>query len=332
MRRNRTVRLAKRPQGLPPADTWAIADEPAPVPGEGEVLVEVKAISLDPAMRGWINEGRSYVPPVEIGAVMRAGAAGEIIESRHPDWPAGTAVAGALGVQRLAVARPAELERIDLSVAGYPTWLGVLGMPGMTAWFGLLDVGAPRVGETVVVSAAAGAVGGLVGQIARIHGCRAVGIAGGPEKCRYVVEELGFDAAVDYREGGLLRRLAEAVPEGIDIYFDNVGGEALEAALSLLRRRARVVLCGAISGYNDFRRIEGPRNYLNLIVQRARMEGFIVFDYADRYPEAKRQIAAWLAEGRVKAREDVQHGLDRFPEVLNMLFTSKNFGKLVLVP
>jgi NADPH-dependent curcumin reductase CurA len=332
MSMNRTVRLARRPQGLPPVDTWTIADEPVPAPAEGEVLVRVKAISLDPAMRGWINEGRSYIPPVQLGEVMRAGAVGEVLESRHPDFAAGDAVAGGFGVQRYAVARGADLERIDLSVADWPTWLGVLGMPGMTAYFGILDVGALKDGETVVVSAAAGAVGALVGQIAKLHGCRVVGIAGGQQKCRYVVEELGFDAAIDYREGDVLRRLAEAVPGGIDIYFDNVGGETLEAAMSLIRRGARVVICGAISGYNDFTKIQGPRNYLNLLVQRARMEGFIVFDYADRYPEAKARIAGWLREGKVKAREDVQHGIDRFPEVLNMLYTSQNFGKLVLVP
>jgi NADPH-dependent curcumin reductase CurA len=332
MNMNRTVRLAKRPTGLPPADTWAIADEPMPTPGEGEVLVQVKAISLDPAMRGWINEGRSYIPPVQLGEVMRAGAVGEVVESRHPDFAPGDAVSGGFGVQRFAVARAAELERIDLSVADWPTWLGVLGMPGMTAYFGILDVGALKEGETVVVSAASGAVGALVGQIAKLHGCRVVGIAGGPDKCRYVVEELGFDACIDYREGDLLKRLAEAVPGGIDIYFDNVGGELLEAAMSLLRKGARVVICGAIAGYNDFSKIQGPRNYLNLLVQRARMEGFVVFDYAERYPEAKARIAEWLKAGKVKAREDVQQGLDRFGEVLNMLYTSKNFGKLVLVP
>lgn len=332
MSMNRTVRLAKRPQGLPPADTWTIADEAVPVPGEGEVLVRVKAISLDPAMRGWINEGRSYIPPVQIGEVMRAGGVGEVLESRHPDFRAGDAVAGGFGVQRFSVARGSDLERIDLSVADWPTWLGVLGMPGMTAYFGILDVGALKPGETVVVSAASGAVGALVGQIAKIHDCTVVGIAGGPEKCRYVVEELGFDAAIDYRDGDLLKRLAGAAPRGIDIYFDNVGGEALEAAMTLLRRGARVVICGAISGYNDFSKIQGPRNYLNLLVQRARMEGFVVFDYAQRYPEAKARIADWLRAGKVKAKEDVQEGIDRFPEVLNMLYTSRNFGKLVLIP
>ncbi|MFN3592778.1 MAG: NADP-dependent oxidoreductase, partial [Thermaurantiacus sp.] len=210
MSMNRTVRLAKRPSGLPPADTWAIADEPVPAPGEGEVLVAVKAISLDPAMRGWINEGRSYIPPVQIGEVMRASGAGEVVDSRHPDFQAGDAVAGGFGVQRFAVAKGAELERIDLAVADYPTWLGVLGMPGMTAYFGILDVGALKPGETVVVSAASGAVGALVGQIAKLNDCTVIGIAGGPEKCRYVVEELGFDACVDYRQGDVLKRLAEA--------------------------------------------------------------------------------------------------------------------------
>jgi len=329
---NRTVRLAKRPTGMPSADTWAIADEPMPVPGDGEVLVKVGAISLDPAMRGWINEGRSYIPPVQIGEVMRAGAVGEVVQSNHPDFEAGDAVAGGFGVQAYAVAKPSELERIDTSFAPPERWLGVLGMPGMTAYFGLLDVGALKDGETVVVSAASGAVGALVGQIAKLKGCTVIGIAGGVEKCAYVTRELGFDACVDYKDGDVLKALSAAAPKGIDVYFDNVGGPILEAAMTLLRKNARVVICGAIVGYNDFSKIQGPRNYLNLLVQRARMEGFVVFDFADRYPQAKADIAGWLKEGRIKAKEDVQQGLDRFPEVLSMLYTSQNFGKLVLKP
>ena len=329
---NRTVRLAKRPTGLPAADTWAIADEAVPTAGEGEVLVKVTAISLDPAMRGWINEGRSYIPPVQIGEVMRAGAVGEVIVSNSQDFKPGDAVAGGFGVQAYAVAKPADLERIDTAIAPPERWLGVLGMPGMTAYFGLLDVGALKDGETVVVSAASGAVGALVGQIAKLKGCTVVGIAGGAEKCAYVTGELGFDACIDYKAPELLKALSAAAPKGIDVYFDNVGGPILEAAMTLLRKNARVVICGAIVGYNDFSKIQGPRNYLNLLVQRARMEGFVVFDYLDRYPEAKAAIVGWLVEGKIKAKEDVQIGLDRFPEVLNMLYTSQNFGKLVLKP
>jgi NADPH-dependent curcumin reductase CurA len=332
MTTNRTVRLAKRPTGLPERDTWAIADEPMPVAGDGEVLVRVEYLSLDPAMRGWINEGRSYIPPVEIGAVMRAGGVGEVIESNHPLVAVGTRVAGSFGVQKFAVMKGNEVDEVYPSVAPLPAWLGVLGMPGMTAYFGLLSVGALKDGETVVVSAASGAVGALVGQIAKIKGCKVVGIAGGPEKCAYVVNDLGFDACIDYKHDNVLKALSAACPKGIDVYFDNVGGPILEAAMTLIRRGARVVICGAIAGYNDFSKIQGPRNYLNLLVNRARMEGFVVFDFADRYGEAVTDISAWIKAGKVKPREDIQTGIDRFPEVLQMLYKGENFGKLVLAP
>lgn len=330
--RNRTVRLAQRPTGMPGPETWAIADEPAPEPGEGEVLVEVKAISLDPAMRGWLDAGKSYIPPVGVGEVMRASGAGVVLASRDPRWAPGDTVMGGLGVQRLACVRGRDLERVDLSLAPFERWLGVLGIPGMTAWFGLFDVGAVQPGETVVVSAAAGAVGGLVVQLAKRHGCRVVGIAGGPEKCRLVTDRFGADACIDYRAGPVRPALAAAVPGGIHVYFDNVGGEILEAAMTLLARRARVVICGAISGYNDFAGIRGPRNYLNLLVQRARMEGFVVFDYAARYAEARAKIASGLRDGSIVALEDVRDGLDSFPDVLPLLYTRGNMGKLVLRP
>ena len=329
---NRTVRLARRPVGLPAADTWAIADEPVATIGAGEVLVEVKAISLDPAMRGWLDEGKSYIPPVGVGEVMRASGAGVVLQSTDPRWTPGDTVAGGFGVQKYAVVRGRDLEPIDTGAAPFERWLGVLGIPGMTAWFGLFDVGALKEGESVVVSAAAGAVGGLVVQLAKSRGCPVVGIAGGPEKCRYVVEELGADACIDHKAGDVRAGVAAALPKGIDVYFDNVGGEILEGMMTLLRRRARVVICGAVSGYNDFANIRGPRNYLNLLVQRARMEGFVVFDYAARYPEARAEILAALHSGRLKAREDVREGLDHFPEVLNLLYRGGNFGKLVLRP
>ncbi|WP_448586199.1 NADP-dependent oxidoreductase [Thermaurantiacus sp.] len=329
---NRTVRLAKRPTGMPGPDTWTIAEEPMPVPGEGELLVEVKAISLDPAMRGWLNEGKSYIPPVGLGEVMRANGAGVVLESRAPGFAPGDTVMGGFGVQRYAVVASRHAEPIDLGVAPFERWLGVLGMPGMTAWFGLFDVGLLRDGETVVVSAAAGAVGGLVVQLARARGCPVVGIAGGEAKCRMVVERFGADACIDYKAGDVRARLAEALPQGIDVYFDNVGGGILEAAMTHLRRRARVVICGAISGYNDVASIRGPRNYLNLLIQRARMEGFVVFDYAPRFAEARAGIAAMLADGRVVAVEDVREGIDRFPETLTELYTGGNMGKLVLRP
>lgn len=329
---NRTVRLAQRPQGMPAPDIWTIADEPVPALGEDEVLVEVKAMSLDPAMRGWLDGGRSYIDPVNLGDVMRAAGTGVVVESRSDRWKPGDAVAGGFGIQRYAVVGVRHLEPIDLSLASFERWLGVLGVPGMTAWFGLLDVGALKEGESVVVSAAAGAVGALAVQIARLKGCPVVGIAGGPDKCRYVVEELGANACIDYKAGDVRAGVAAALPKGIDVYFDNVGGEILEAMMTLLRRRARVVICGAVSGYNDFANIRGPRNYLNLLVQRARMEGFVVFDYAARYGEARAQIAQWLKEGKIRAREDVRDGLDSFPVLLPELYTGGNFGKLVLRP
>jgi len=332
MTRNRTVRLAERPTGLPGRDTWAIADEPVPAAGPGQVLVAVSHISLDPAMRGWINAGKSYIAPVEIGAVMRAGGVGTVAESHSPAFAAGDAVYGQFGVQRFAAADAAEVSRIDTALAPAPTWLGVLGMPGMTAYFGLLDVGQLKGGETVVVSAAAGAVGALVGQIAKLKGCRVVGIAGGPAKCAEVVDQLGFDACIDYKADGMFKALAAAVPGRIDVYFDNVGGPILEAALGLLARGARIVRCGAIAGYNDPSKVQGPRNYMNLLVARGRMEGFVVFDYADRYAEAQADIAGWIKAGQVTAREDIQAGIDRFPEVLTMLYSGANNGKLILTP
>lgn len=329
---NRTVRLKSRPEAMVGPEHFTIAEEAAPAARDGEILVRTGYISLDPAMRGWLNEGKSYIPPVGIGDVMRAGTVGEVLDSHADGLAPGDWVAGSWGVQTLAAVAAKDVHKIDTGLAPPERWLGVLGMPGMTAYFGILDVGALKAGDTVVVSAAAGAVGGLVGQIARVKGCRVVGIAGGPEKCDYVTRELGFDACIDYKAGNVLKDLAAACPKGIDVYFDNVGGPILEAAMTLLRRGARVVICGAISGYNDFSKIQGPRNYLNLLVQRARMEGFVVFDYEPRYGEAIRDIAGWLAAGKIKAREDVQEGIERFPEVLQMLFKGENFGKLVLKP
>lgn len=328
---NRQIRLASRPTGRPVRDNWEIREEPAPQPGEGEVLVGLQYISVDPAMRGWMNEGKSYIRPVEIGEIMRAGAAGSVLASRHPDFSEGDHVTGNLGVQTHAVARGEELRKVDTDLAPLPTYLGTLGMPGMTAYFGLLDVGALKPGDTVVVSAAAGAVGTVVGQIARINDCRVVGIAGGVKKCRYITSELGFDAAIDYKIENVADGLKQHCPDGIDVYFDNVGGPILDAALARLALHARVVICGAISQYNATEGVQGPSNYMALLVRRARMEGFVVFDYADRYEEAARTMAGWLKEGRLKTREDVvEGGIDAFPETLLKLFTGENLGKLVL--
>ena len=327
---NRQFRLAARPVGLPRCSDWNVTEEPAGQPAEGEVLVKVLYISLDPAMRGWMNEGKSYIPPVALGEVMRAGAAGRVIASRHPGFIAGDHVTGVLGVQEYALAQGKHLIKVDPRVAALPVYLGTLGMPGLTAYFGLLEIGRPQPGQTVVVSGAAGAVGSVVGQIAKIKGCRAVGIAGGPDKCRYLVDELGFDAAIDYKAGQVKAGLKEHCPQGIDVYFDNVGGDILDAALARLARGARVIICGAISQYNNTQAVKGPANYLSLLVNRATMTGMVVFDYAARYAEAAREMSGWMAAGKLKSREDIVAGFDKFPEALLKLFAGENNGKLVL--
>jgi NADPH-dependent curcumin reductase CurA len=328
---NTQCRLAARPVGLPQASDWSYIEEPAPEPGEGEFRVQLEYISLDPAMRSWMNAGRSYVPPVEVGEVMRAAAIGHIIDSQHPDYEVGEYVYGVFGVQRYAVSDGRGVTRIDTTLAPAPVHLGVLGMSGLTAYFGLLDVGRPEPGQTVVVSGAAGSVGSIVGQIARIKGCRAIGIAGGPDKCRWLVEDLGFDAALDYKAGELRSQLKAAAPDGVDVFFDNVGGEVLDQVLVRLARGARVVISGAISQYNATEAPRGPANYMQLLVARASMTGFVIFDYADRYGEAVAQLASWLRDGELRSREDVVQGdIDQFPDTLLRLFHGENTGKLVL--
>jgi hypothetical protein len=282
-------------------------------------------------MRGWMNEGKSYIRPVAIGEVMRAGGAGRVMASRHPGFREGDLVTGGFGVQEYALSDGKGVNKVDTRLAPLPVYLGVLGMPGMTAYFGLLDVGRPEPGQTVVVSGAAGAVGSVVGQVARIKGCRAIGIAGGADKCRYLVEELGFDGAIDYKAQDVKAALTTHCPQGIDVYFDNVGGEILDAALARLAMRARIVICGAISQYNNTQAVKGPSNYMSLLVNRASMTGMVVFDYAERYGEAARAMAGWMAEGRLKSREDIAAGgIAAFPEALLKLFRGENFGKLVL--
>jgi NADPH-dependent curcumin reductase CurA len=328
---NHQVRLAARPVGLPKPSDWDHTEEPVRDPGDGEALLRVKYLSLDPAMRGWMNEGRSYVPPVGIGEVMRAGGCGEVIASRHPDFAPGDHATGITGIQEYAVLDGGGLIKVDPDRAPLPVYLGTLGMPGMTAYFGLLEIGKPKEGETVVVSGAAGAVGSVVGQVAKIKGCRAVGIAGGEEKCRHVVEELGFDAAIDYKSQNVHQALRQHCPKGIDVYFDNVGGDILDAALACLARGARIPLCGAISQYNATDGMRGPANYMSLLVNRASMTGFLVFDFADRYAGAAAEMAGWMREGRLKSFEDVATGgIDAFPETLLRLFRGENLGKLVL--
>ena len=328
---NHQVRLAARPSGMPTRADWSYTEEAVPEPAEGQVLVRVEFLSLDPAMRGWMNEGKSYIRPVAIGEIMRAGGAGTVLASKHPAFTAGDPVVGGFGVQEYALSDGKGLQKVDTRFAPLPVYLAALGMPGLTAYFGLLDIGKPAAGETVVVSGAAGAVGSVVGQIARIKGCRAVGIAGGADKCRYLVETLGFDAAIDYKAQDVKSALKMHCPDGIHVYFDNVGGDILDAALARLAMRARVVICGAISQYNATSPVKGPANYLSLLVNRASMTGMVVFDYASRYGEAIGEMAGWMKEGRLLSREDiVQGGVAAFPEALLKLFRGENFGKLVL--
>jgi NADPH-dependent curcumin reductase len=331
---NHQVRLAARPVGLPKASDWQFTEEPVVPPADGGVLVKTLALSLDPAMRGWMNEGKSYIPPVGIGEVMRAGGIGVVVASGHPGFAVGDTVTGGPGVQEYWSV-PADqvkrsgLAKIDLRLGSVTQWLNVLGMPGMTGYFGLMDVGQPQAGETLVVSGAAGAVGQTVGQIGKIKGCRVVGIAGGD----WVVKELGFDACIDYKAGPSAVRdgLKQHCPAGVDIYFDNVGGDILDTVLTRINRKARIIICGAISQYNNTTPVQGPKNYLSLLVNRARMEGIVVFDYTDRYPLAIAEMAGYLKDGRMKSKEDVvEGGVAAFPDTLPKLFSGENFGKLVL--
>ncbi|MBC7623047.1 MAG: NADP-dependent oxidoreductase [Aeromicrobium sp.] len=327
---NQTVRLITRPVGEPNRSNFAFADEPLPALMEGQLLVKNLYLSLDPAMRGWMNEGKSYIEPVALGDVMRAGGIGQVVESNNAKFAFGDYVSGMANVQSYCVTDGRGWVKVDPSLAPLTTYLNVLGMPGMTAYFGLLESGQPKPGETVVVSGAAGAVGATVGQVAKIKGCRVVGIAGGAEKCRIVVEELGFDACIDYKNEDVRLGLKRECPNGIDVYFDNVGGEILDTVLTRINLRARIVICGAISQYNNTTPVKGPSNYLSLLVNRARMEGIVVFDYAPRYKEGAMELGGWLKDGRMKSKEHIEEGIDRFPEVLMKLFKGENFGKLVL--
>ncbi|HZX36785.1 MAG TPA: NADP-dependent oxidoreductase [Streptomyces sp.] len=330
-RTNHQLRLAARPVGQPRPTDWEHVEEPVGEPGDGELLVQVLYLSIDPAMRGWMNAGKSYIRPVEIGEVMRAGAVGRVIASRHPDFAVGDHVSGTFGVQEYSLSDGRGVTKADPALAPLPMYLGTLGMTGITAYFGLLDIGRPLAGQTVVVSGAAGAVGSVVGQIAKILGCRVIGIAGGERKCRSVVEEFGFDAAIDYQAEDVRKALRQHAPDGVDVYFDNVGGDILDAVLTRLARGARIVICGAVSQYNNTEPVKGPSNYMSLLVNRASMTGMVVFDYADRYSEATTQLAEWLADGRLKSMEDVvSGGVAAFPETLMRLFRGENLGKLVL--
>ncbi len=333
---NHQVRLAARPVGNPKPSDWQLTEEPVGELPPGGVLIKTLALSLDPAMRGWMNEGKSYIPPVGIGEVMRAGGIGVVLASQHPGFAVGDHVTGGPGVQEYCMLSPeaakrSGLAKIDLRMGSVTQWLNVLGMPGMTGYFGLMDVGQPKEGDTLVVSGAAGAVGQTVGQVAKIKGCRVVGIAGGAAKCEWVVKELGFDACIDYKAGSVRDGLKTHCPKGVDICFDNVGGDILDTVLTRINRKARIIICGAISQYNATEAVQGPKNYLSLLVNRARMEGIVVFDYADRYHLAIAEMAGYMKDGRMKSREDVIRGsVADFPATLTKLFTGENFGKLVL--
>ncbi|MBB2496241.1 NADP-dependent oxidoreductase [Aquipseudomonas ullengensis] len=327
---NRQFLLAKRPVGAATRETFSYVENPVGELGPNQILVENLYLSLDPAMRGWMNDAKSYIPPVGIGEVMRALGVGKVIASNNPAFAVGDHVNGALGVQDYFLGEPRGFYKVDPSRAPLPLYLSALGMTGMTAYFAFLDVGQPKAGDTVVISGAAGAVGSVVGQIAKIKGCRVVGIAGGAEKCKLLIDELGFDGVIDYKSEDLHAGLKRECPKGVDVYFDNVGGEILDAVLTRIAPKARIVICGAISQYNNKENVKGPANYLSLLVNRARMEGFVVMDYAAQFADAAKEMGGWMAEGKLKSKEDIVEGLETFPETLGKLFSGENFGKLVL--
>ena len=330
MKANKQLLLKKRPVGIPDKNTWELKSAPVPVPQDGEFLIKCEYISLDPAMRGWMNDAKSYIPPVQINEVMRAGGVGKIIKSNNPEFKEGDFVYGQMGVQQYIITDGKGFHAIDPEIAPLPMYLGTLGMTGMTAYFGILEVGELKDGDTVLVSGAAGAVGSVVGQIAKIKNCKVIGIAGGAEKCEYLVEELGFDGAIDYKNDDIRLKLKEYFPKGIDVYFDNVGGEILDLALGRLAMHARIVICGAISQYNNTSPVKGPSNYLSLLVKRASMKGMIVFDYAKDYGKASIQLGQWIREGKIKSREDIYIGIENFYETFLRLFSGEKLGKLVL--
>ena len=329
---NRKILLVQRPVDMFTDECFEVVDTTVPEPGEGEAVVKIEYFSLDPAMRGWARDERSYLPPIELGDVMRSGAAGHVVASKNPSLPVGAAVMGMLGWQEhvviggntgaMANALPDGVDLVDS--------LSLFGSTGVTAYFGLLDIGQPKEGETIVVSGAAGGVGSIAGQIGKIIGCRVVGIAGTKEKCSWVVDELGFDACIDYRSEHVAEALRDACPDGVDVYFDNVGGDILDAALQNMNDFGRIVACGMISCYNDAEPGPGPRHMTNIVTRRLRMQGFIVIDFLARFGEAAMQLAVWAAEGKLKNRVQVVDGFLSAPTAVNMLFTGANTGKLVV--
>ena len=325
---NRQWLLRARPVGMVKESDFELHGAPRPEPGEGQVLVRNRWLAFEPAMRGWMEDRPNYIPPVEIGAVMRGMTVGEVVASRHEGYAAGDRVTGMLGWQEWAVADGGLRKLPD--GADPELELSVLGLTGVTAYFGLLDIGQPKPGEVVVVSGAAGATGSVVGQIAKRKGCRVVGIAGGPEKCGWLTRQAHFDAAIDYKSEDVGARLTELCPAGIDVFFDNVGGPILDEVLARIARGARIVICGSISRYSLEEAPPGPRNYFNLTQQRARMEGFVVMDFFGRYAEASAQLLEWVADGSIAWQADVQKGFENAPKTLQRLYTGANFGKQLL--
>ena len=328
---NKKMILINRPTGIPEKNTWSFEEELISEIKDGQILIKHQYISLDPAMRGWMNNSKSYIPPVEIGTVMRAGTVGEVIQvNNNTNFKVGDFVSGWGGVQEYSISDGKNYSIIKDKKNPIHRYLVALGMPGMTAYFGIINEGKIKSGEIVLVSAAAGAVGSLVGQIAKIKGCKVIGVAGGKEKCKYVKEQLGFDEVIDYKNDNIYSSLKKYCPEGIDVYFDNVGGEILDAALAKLRMNARIVICGAISQYNNTSRTKGPTNYLSLLVNRATMSGMVVFDYKNDYPMAINQISEWFNQGKLKSNESIFEGIDNFYEIFLKLFNGNKRGKLIL--
>jgi NADPH-dependent curcumin reductase len=332
MAENRQILLARRPRGVPVMEDFQLSSGPIPEPREGEVLLRHLVLSIDPAIRGWMSEKKSYLPPIALGAPVRSGTLSQVVESRDPRVEKGSIVQ-ALGAWEEYSAVPSEAVMGRVArIAGIPleAHLSVLGGTGLTAYFGLLEVGQPREGETVLVSAAAGGVGSIVGQIAKIKGCRVIGVAGGEDKCRWLVDELGFDAAIDYKAEDVKRALGEAAPKGVDVYFDSVGGELLELALTRLRNFGRVVLCGAISQIHEDELPPGPRSYVHLIAKRGRMQGFVTLDYAARYDHARAELAGWIRDGKLRYRDELAQGIETAPGHFLRLFDGSHRGKLMV--
>jgi NADPH-dependent curcumin reductase len=329
--RNRRLVLAERPSGMVDASTTRLEEADAPEPGDGEALARVRYLSIDPTIRTWMDDAPGYLPPIAIDEVVRSGGVVEVVQSNSEQYKPGDMLFGFSGWQEYVIASAATgYQALPEGVS--PTLaLSLFGITGMTAYFGLIDVGRVKQGDVVVVSGAAGATGSTVGQIAKIKGAaKVIGIAGGPQKCASIVDDLGFDAAIDYKSDDVATRLREAAPDGIDLFFDNVGGEILDACLAQLAMRGRIVLCGAISGYNDRGAAKGPANYANLIIKRGRMEGFLILDYFDRLDEGRAEVAGWLAEGKIKSSEHIVDGLENAPDALNLLFTGGNTGKVIV--